>query len=214
MAFLGEKSDVIYSDRQSNLANGGSITSGWLDMEGVDKVQFSGFGTEVGFTMLIESKADEGGATQLSTPVTYNDGAFYMFNVICRQRWMKFTWTNDTGSVSADASMEIKQTFGSSDKLSVFPVSVTPSDFSQAALVQSILRGRDAEGNYQNVAVDEIGALLVADFGTEVSRGLYEGYKVTTKFGRNSDIDTVDTNVDIWNGGLLILALIAPLQKY
>jgi len=320
MAFLPPKAVVIYSDYQSSLLNTESITSGWLDMESVDKVQFSGYADTAGMRMTIESKVNNTTApTQLTTPVTYSDGTFYMFNVICRQRWMRFTWENTTGGTVNDASMEIKQTFGSSDKLSVFPVGVNPSVFSQAALVQSINRGKQPDGDYVAVpadgtaistsstltassvftsswidsdgyneidlliACDQVsevngvevqftddanaatptvifsrvftfssldvnrgylrvklqptldgfrivytngstdqtsfflvadlringtpqrlnsgGAQVVSDFGTEVALGEVPNYSVSTKFGRNSDIDTGSTPEDMWNGG-------------
>lgn len=142
---------VIYSDYQASLVDGAEIDSGWLDMEKVDKVQFSGLASASGMTMTLESRADES-QTALSTPVTYNDGVFYLFNIICRQRYMRFKWANNTGSTVTNVSMEIKQTFGSSDKLSVFPVGVDPSVFSQAALVQAIQRGKQPDGDYVNQA--------------------------------------------------------------
>lgn len=47
---------------------------------------------------------------------------------------------------------------------------------------------------------NEGGALITADFGTEVSRGTVSGYDVITKFGRNGDIDTA-SGEDVWAGG-------------
>lgn len=202
MSYSTVNSKIIYADYQATLLNGSSITSGWIDMEDVDKVQFSGYADTAGMRMTIESKVNNTTApTQLSTPVTYSDGTFYMFNVICRQRWMRFTWENVTGGTVNDASMEVKQTFGSSDKLSVFPVGVAPSVFSQAGLMQAIVRGLDTDGNYQNLALNTAGAALTSDFGTEVARGLYSGWAIGTKFGRNGDIDTGSTPEDMWNGG-------------
>ena len=86
------KSEILYADYQASLANGAEIDSGWLDMGTVDKVQFSGYASAAGLTVTIDSRADDS-QTELSTPVTYSDGAFYMFNVIVRQRYMRFRWT-------------------------------------------------------------------------------------------------------------------------
>ena len=153
-------SNILYSDYQATLADTAEIDSGWLDCNNVDKLQFSGFASVAGMTMTIESRADDS-QTPLSTPVTYNDGAFYMFNVICRQRYMRFMWTNNTGGGVTNVSMEIKASYGSSDKLSVFPVGVNPTVFSQAALTQSIIRGRQPDGDY--VAIPADGAAFSED---------------------------------------------------
>lgn len=144
---------VIYSDYQATLANGAEIDSGWIDMQKVDKIQFSGNASVSGMTMTIDSRANESQAA-LSTPVTYTDGVFYLFNIIARQRYMRFHWANNTGAGVTNASMEIKQTFGSSDKLSVFPVGVNPNTFSQAALVQAIVRGKQPDGDYVAIPAD------------------------------------------------------------
>lgn len=199
MTFISNKATVIFSDYQATLADGAEIDSDWLDMQGVDKVQMSANGTVLGMDLVIESRADPSQTPLIST-TPYNEGVFFLFNIICRQRYMRFRWQNNTGGGSTNASLEIKQTFGSSDKLSVFPVSVQPSDFSQAALVQSIMRGQDPFGVYSAVGVNQAGAMLQSDFGTEVARGLYEGYSINTKFGRNSDTDVGQTE-DLWNGG-------------
>jgi len=46
-------------------------------------------------------------------------------------------------------------------------------------------------------------ALTVRNVDPEIaiSRGLFEGYSIVQKFGRNGDIDTASVPEDIWNGG-------------
>jgi hypothetical protein len=46
-------------------------------------------------------------------------------------------------------------------------------------------------------------ALTVRNVDPEIaiSRGLFEGYSIVQKFGRNGDIDTATVPEDIWNGG-------------
>ncbi len=198
MTYIPPKARVLYQDYQASLLNGAEIDSGWLDMSAVDKVQFSGLTDTAGMTVTISSR-DDASQTPLVTSVTYNDGIFYMFNIICRQTEMRFQWTNNTGGTVNNASMLIKATYGSSDKLSVFPVGVQPTDFSQASLTQSILRGLSTNSTYEAVGVNAAGALLTADFGSEVARNLYPGWKIDTKFGRNPDINTGPE--DMWNGG-------------
>lgn len=198
-------SRVEFWKYEPTLNDGAEIDSDWIDMFQVDKLQFSGFASTAGLTVVIESRASET-APILSTPVTYTDGAFYLFNIPPRQKWMRFRWQNNTGVAVAGASMEIKLSFGSSDKLSVFPVGVQPSVFSQAALVQAIARGQTPSGVYSAVGVNEAGAMLNSDFGSEVARGVYDGYSISTKFGRLKNVDQADADgngaqVDIWDGG-------------
>lgn len=184
---------IIYSDYQASLLDTEEIDSGWLDMAGVDKVQFSGYASASGMTMTLESRADDA-QTALSTPVTYTDGPFYMFNVICRQRYLRFKWTNNTGSTVTNVSMEIKQTFGSSDKLSVFPVGVNPTVFSQAALVQAITRGQQPDGDY--VAVPATGEA----FNTE---SLLGGTRLDGAVSDSATTLTVDDTSDFPSAGTL-----------
>ena len=61
--------------------------------------------------------------------------------------------------------------------------------------------GTSPDGSNQNVGVNQAGAMLTSDFGTEVSRGLYPTYEISTKFGRASNVDVGNAPYDIWNGG-------------
>jgi len=44
-------------------------------------------------------------------------------------------------------------------------------------------------------------ALVTTDFSNEVALNTVSGYQVTTKFGRNPDVDTGTDPEDMWNGG-------------
>lgn len=198
MSYIPPKAQVMYKEYSATLLNGAELDSGWLDMSGIDKVQFSGLTDTAGMTVTISSR-DDASQTPLVTPVTYNDGIFYMFNIICRQSEMRFQWQNNTGGTVNNVSILVKGTVGGSDKLSVFPVGVQPTDFSQASLTQSILRGLSTDNTYEAVGVNAAGALLTADFGSEVARNLYPGWRIDTKFGRNPDVDAGPE--DMWDGG-------------
>lgn len=85
MSHIPPNSQILYKGFEASLADGAEIDSDWLDMSGIDKVQFSGFASAAGMTVEISSRDDES-QTPLVTPVTYTDGAFYMFNCLT------FTW--------------------------------------------------------------------------------------------------------------------------
>lgn len=197
-----DTSEYIFTDYSASLLNLSGLDSDWIDMEKFDKYQVEAISGTSGMTLKISSSRVDGGGQPddiISTNII--SSTFHLFNVICRQRFIKIEWINETGSAVSDCSLSIKVFRGASDKLSVFPVSTTPSIFSQAALVQSIMRGFDTNGVYQNVGVNTAGSLLTSDFGTEVSRDLYSGWGISTKFGRNPDIDTGTTPEDVYNGG-------------
>ena len=189
----------LFSESQASLANGADIDSGWINMETVSKYQVSYFGSAA-LSLSIESREADSGAAELITPANYS-GVFYLADLPVRQKWMKFVLTNSTGSAVTDAVMAIKGIYGGVDGASVFPIEIAPSQFSPAMLVQAVLRGQDPFNNFKSVGVNQAGALLSSDFGTEVARGLYPGYAISRKFGRNTDIDTTTTPEDIYNGG-------------
>lgn len=71
-----------------------------------------------------------------------------------------------------------------------------------ANLGRNVLVGKDVNGTYRNVNVNELGALLAGDFGTEVARGVYPGFTLDTKYGRNSSVN-IGQEEDVWNGSTL-----------
>jgi len=192
-------SEIIYSDYQATLANGAEIDSGWIDMGSVDKLQFTEKSDTIGLTFETYSRADVA-QTPLSTS-TIRDASFSLANTAVRQRYMRFKVVNNTGGVVNEVSLELKASYGSSDKLSVFPLKDQPTAFSQAGLMQSVNIGQDPSGSYVSAQVNEAGAALVAAFGTEVARGLYTGYAIRNHFGHNHDIDTGSSPEDIIHGG-------------
>lgn len=158
MTVFGTKAKILYEGNNATLADDGTIATGWLDLQEYDKYQISAYQSVTGgdgMRITLESYGSGATAdtTQLTSFTDYTAGGFFLANLIARQRYMKFTLTNRTGSTSS-STFEIKGFIGSSDKLSVFPVSVDPSAFSQAALVQSITRGRQPDGDYVNSAAD------------------------------------------------------------
>lgn len=193
------QSRELFSDIHPSLINGADIDSGWINMEAISKYQISYFGSAA-LSLSIESREADTGSAELITPAVYS-GVFYLSSLPVRQKWMRFVLTNDTGSTVTGAVLAVKGIYGGVDGASVFPLEISPSQFSPAQLTQSVITGKDPFGTYRNVGINQVGALLNSDFGTEVARGLYDGYAISRKFGRNTDIDTTTTPEDIYNGG-------------
>lgn len=190
--------DVPYNGYVPILDVQDEIGSVWLDMTYVDKYQVTARASSPGMTLRIESRSNTL-QPPLVTDTKYDAGVFFMINLITRDTKMKFTWINTTGSQVTDAGMFIKRYYGSSDKLSVFPVSVTPSKFSQAALVQSILRGVDADGNFQQVSVNSSGELVTADPYLQLLRGKSIGRYYYNQSGTVKELKAGDAG-DIYCG--------------
>lgn len=198
MSAFGSASVELFTQKDSSLANGADIDSGWIDMEAVAKYQITYSGSAA-LSLSIESRSTGSGTAELTTPATYS-GTFYLAVLPVRQRYMRFILTNSTGSPVTDAILSIKGIYGGAEGASVFPVEVAPSQFSPAALTQSVLIGEDTGGSYRNAKINQAGALLTGDFNAEVARGTQTGYTLWNKFGHNPDIDSAASET-IWAAG-------------
>jgi hypothetical protein len=69
------------------------------------------------------------------------------------------------------------------------PINLNIRDGSTALLTRSVITGRDFNGTYQNVLVNQSNALIVSDFDLEVSRGLFSDIKHIRKFGKSAIIN-------------------------
>lgn len=189
----------IYKESQDTLANGESITSGWVDLTLVSKYQIF-YTADVVLDLTIDSRAESTGDPDLSTPTGFT-GATYLSDLVPRQDWMRFTLTNNTGGDASNVRLQLKAIYGGIDGASVFPIDIAPSGFSPAMLTQSVLIGKDSGGaSYRNATVNQAGALLVGDFNQEVARGTQSGYTLWNKFGYNPDID-IGAEETIWACG-------------
>lgn len=189
----------MYRAYDAILPDGNSLDSGFLDMSGVGRYQVHYWSDAAGLELIIESK-DDVTQTALQTSVSNPESNNFLGTFPARQSLMRFVLQNSAGG-DVSVSFVVKALMEGSPGASVFPLGTQPTNFSGAQLTRSVMSGQDATGFYQNVRINEAGALLASDFGTEVSRGLYEGYEENTKFGRNPDIDTTSAPEDMWNGG-------------
>lgn len=185
---LGGTSKELFSQSEGTLSNGSSIDSDWIDMETVSKYQLSYIGSAA-LSLSIESRATDTGASELTTPAPYT-GTFYLADLVPRQRWMRFILTNDTGGNVTGVNMAVKGIYGGLDGASVFPLEISPSQFSPASLTQSVLIGKDSGGNYQNMKINQAGTMVTEDFSVEVARGTQTGYTLWNKFGYDSSVST------------------------
>lgn len=148
-------SEYLAEEFTASLADAATLTSGWLDMAEFDKYQIEVKADAVGLEVTYESSSGPDGAdAALTTPGSPLAITFFLGNFICRQRYMRFTVTNNTGSAVTDVALGIKVFRGASDKLSVSPLITAPVDFSQAALVQSVTKGQQPDGDYVNTPAD------------------------------------------------------------
>jgi hypothetical protein len=79
-----------------------------------------------------------------------------------------------------------------------------------SGVVQSYLRLQTIKGNHSSLT-SSLNSIIQSDADAQtvriidpeiaISKGLFQGYSLVNKFGRNSDIDTGTTPEDIWNGG-------------
>lgn len=163
-------SEYLFSGHQATLADGDEIDSGWIDMSTVDKYQFEGTASVAGIDQVIESSSGPAGTGATVTTITPIPGTFQLFNVIARQRYMRFLWQNNTGSAVTNASLAIKASYGSSDKLSVLSLNTPPSDFSQSILTQSVIYGlNEATTQREQVSLSGNNNLIVA-LGDRISQ--------------------------------------------
>lgn len=193
------ESNTVFEQFEASLANGAEIDSGFIDFENWSKYDINFKSDVVGLTLVQESR-DDVSQTILSNSIDFTASSLFLASFPTRQRFIRFRLQNNTGSPVTNVSMVVSgKTTG--DDVSVFPLDISPQNFSSAALTQSVLIGEDPLGNFRNTTVNESGALLTSDFGTEVARGLYSNYTINTKFGRNASIDTTSAPEDVWNGG-------------
>ena len=196
-----ESSNLYRTDSPQTIADGGELSTGYIDMQEVDKYQIYFKSDITGLELHADSKTTLDGAVFTTPGTPFTDGSLFQGSFPPRERYIQFRLVNNTGSSATNTFLSVKGSYGSADKASVFPIGLNPVANSGAILTQSVSIGQNPAGEFVNVGVNQAGAALVADFGTEVARGLYDGYAINPQFGRNPDIDTDTTPEDIHNGG-------------
>lgn len=143
-------SNIEYSQPAITLANGSSIDTGFIDMATADKYQLSWIGSATGLTLQTQSKATENDAA-LSSSFTYSSGTFFNANYPVRQRFVRFILTNNTGLAVTDVNLEVKASYGSSDKLTVVPLNQGVTDSTPAPAMKALPSCQISTGNSSTV---------------------------------------------------------------
>ena len=152
-------------------------------------------------TLFIEFSPD-GGTTVDQFPfggITLTAGIPYYDHVAVGEQAFRIRVVDTSGSSNAIQTLVGYGNFGRPASI----ISTGINSQSGSINVKSVLFGLQSgsTNSYKAVPTNSAGALLSADFGTDVSEGLIDGYGVNTKFGRNSDIDTTTDPEDVWEGG-------------
>jgi hypothetical protein len=205
MTYINNKSRILFSTEVASLANGAAIDTGFQDGESYNGYQVSITADQpTGMTLVQEVKIDAAGTSKtIEFPITsaLSSSLDNTFSATFRERYLRYQFRNDSGAAITNVKIEFKALGGGIAQPSVFTLNANPVAQSQATLTQAVNIGQDQGGVFRKVGVNEVGASLISDFGTEVARGGFDTYNITTKFGRNTSIDTGSVPEDIWNGG-------------
>lgn len=149
----------------ASLAIGADLDSGWMDMEQVGKYQQEVLGDASGISIEQSSSSGAGGTGVVRVTTIVADSTFFLANFPCRQRYMRFRVINNTAAPILNVSLAIKASYGAADQQSVFPLSIDPLPFSQAALVQSVSKGEQPGGTFATTPADGIAVTTSTPLG-------------------------------------------------
>lgn len=196
------QSEYLFEGSEAVLADGAMVDSGWLDMTEFGKftldIQASAGGFEVTF---YGSNVDGGGGIDSPPASTIIELPFVAGTLPVSKRYTRVTVNNITGGNLTDVYFSIKGQIGDADGNLAMPLNILPNITSPATLSKSVLIGQDTNGAFRNALVNQGGALVNADFFSEVALGNIPGYGINTKVGRNSDVDAGGTEDLIASGG-------------
>lgn len=190
---------VLFSQEDSILADSSEIDTGFLDFKSYTKQQISVSSDTQGLTFVQTLKSKDDGAERvLSIPLPRLDSTF---SLPARFTLQRLQVQNNSGVPISNVAVQVKAFVGG-DGATVTTLDTNLVGQSQALLTRSVLAGNPAgKSNFVNVAVNDSGALLTSDYGTEVALGAFPNVGINKKFGRNPDIGSGSTPEDVWSGG-------------
>lgn len=149
---LDRQGEYLFSERNAALADGAAITTGWIDTEQLSKYQLE-VNAPTPIPLTVETSTEAAGAGITSNNTVTPPLATYSTTAPPRNRYIKFTITNDTGG-PIDAALSFKALYGATEGGSTFPAIFEPLAVSQAQLVTSIAKGQQPDGDYVNTPAD------------------------------------------------------------
>lgn len=183
------------------LNNGDSWTSGIVDFDGYQFLSTEIYSDQSG--QLVGEWYDDIEGSNLIRIFTlpYDKDLDLSFTATpILARYLKYTFTNNSGTNQSVFNFRVTiSNVPYSPQILRVDQFIPPNVM--ASLSRSVLVGKDVDGVYRNVGVNQFGVLPTADFLFDVKRGFYNGITQGNKFGRNGDIGTATTPEDIWNGG-------------
>lgn len=192
-------SSVLYNQETLSLSDSSELDTGFLDVQSsIGLLLDISSDTNSGLTLRQTNRnSDTGIETTITAPLPDIQGDIPV-QFPARASQIRFQLQNNSGQAITNVKFYIKST---TVQPTITPLAFTPFPQSQAILTQGVSIGQDPSGNYISQQVNEAGAPLVADFGTEVARGLYNGFSIDAVDGRNADIDIGTAPEGVWNGG-------------
>lgn len=164
-SYVNEKTDGISFTTQANLTNGSTFDSGVLDARGFTQVQTHVNASHDG-TMEFIFYTDSGGTDEvrrLTIPYAAANG-FELFSAPCFSDYIKYTFTNDSGSDQTDFHYETKfLTKALSGQVLALRAPIVGGMVANVG--RSVIVGQDPNDNFVNEKVDGVA------FRTEAALG-------------------------------------------
>lgn len=193
----------LQASSSTPLGIGASYNTGILDLDGLSNI-YTLIRTDVSGTFIGTWYADLAGTQVVRTftvPFTIlNEGVFNGVQKL--SNYFSLTYTNDGVAQTAF----IFELYGSNVPLSAQHLLIegfVPSN-TIGQVVKAVLAGKNDSGLYQNVEINDVGALNTSSFLLDVARQRFDTYRINTKFGRNNEINNSGSRTapaDIWSGG-------------
>lgn len=183
------------------LDNGESFDSGVVDLDGYQFLSTE-LASDQNGQLVGTWYQDADGLVPIRTfsiPYTSNEELSLTATAIL-SRYLRYQFTNNSGLNQSRFLIRVNLSNESySGQILKVEQFIPTNVLSQ--LTRSVLVGKNPSGVYENVNVNDGGALEVSDFLFGVARGQFPSFSINTKFGQNTDIDIISAPEDVWGNG-------------